>query len=147
MATAPPDVSKRARRGAGEIDWAGLRKLVHQGDPINWTASVQYVDALEAAIRQRDRGHLICLLTSGTPIPAPDQLLPLLGAALSVAGNGGAGGKPPKLLTSDQTLVRFTFAMLQRGGKTADEAINAIAEEMGVSTSTVQRAIKRKLTP
>ncbi len=138
-------------------DWAELRKALEAIDTQGSTDELvpawqrreipeprwapEYVPRLQQSLEQRDHAELLKLLDAGRLIHP--ILLPVLADVLRSAISGVWVGRPSKLTETQQaTLQSLCAEMCGPGRMTKDQFAQDWAGRLGVSASTIKRALK-----
>lgn len=150
-------MTRSTSRRTAAHDWGALRRAIEAIDTPRSTDELvpawqrgeipeplwapEYVPRLQQALEQRDHAELLALLEARRLIHP--ILLPVLADVLRSALSGVWVGRPCKLTETQQaTLQRLCSEMCGPGRMTKDQFAQDWAGRLGVSPSTIKRALK-----
>jgi hypothetical protein len=108
---------------------------------------VEYLNAMQSALEQRDRGELLKMLDAGVPIIS-DALLPLIAEVIRDVLQGRSTGAPIGLTALDDEKVRRLFDWATTHGKmNKTNARYWLSEAMLVSVDSIKRSLSRTKSP
>lgn len=134
--------AKTADRPLSAEELSLWKRGVIDGNARMW--NVEYVDACQAALEQRDSSRLLAMLDA--EVPAPAFLLPIIAAVIRRQSTG-TGGRPPSLTELAKKNISEVYTKLLAlhvDGKDPHAATVAyLAKIKGVSEKTIERALKK----
>jgi hypothetical protein len=116
-----------------------LGKAPYSGHPAETWAGLDYPTAFQEAVLQDN--PLALLLMLDHEIPLHPLMLPHLADAIRAMRRNKRDGPKPLLIPIEESVVALRVGLAVRKGSTKNSAISDLAEEMGVSESTVKRGI------
>jgi hypothetical protein len=116
-----------------------LGKVPYSAHPNEAWAGLDYPTAFQEAILQDNPVALLNMLDR--EIPLHPLMLPHLADAIRAMRHNKRDGPKPLLLPLDESVIALRVGLARKKGATKSDAISELADEMGVSESTIKRAI------